>query len=308
MTQAENAAGRRAFVIFNPTKVGDEQTFRQRCEEQALLHGWPAPQFLPTTPDDPGHQMTRQALESGADLVLAAGGDGTVRVVSTGLRHSQVPCAIIPMGTGNLLARNLGVPLDPVAALVVAFTGTAQPMDLAAVVVDHDQANQTWFTGMAGVGFDAAMMRDTDENLKKVVGNVAYVVAFAKNMAALPRRVSVQIDALPAYRRKAVLMIVGNTSQLQGGILLFPDAKPDDGRLDLLLAAPVGLGMWARLMAVIVQRITRSRAIEYRTGERFVLSLEKPVPWEIDGDTEGEGRHFVFTVDPGAVLMVRPAQ
>lgn len=300
----DTASRGRVFVVFNPVKVGDEQAFRSQTEQAAKRNGWPAPEFLPTTSDDPGHAMVRQAIEQDAKLVLVAGGDGTARVVSTGLAHTEIPCAIIPMGTGNLLARNLNIPLDLVGALDVAFSGRVIPFDLAQVVVDHDEENPTKFTGMAGVGFDAAMMRDTDERLKKVVKNVAYVVAFAKHMAATPRRVRVEIDGRIVLRRRAVLMIVGNTSTLQGGIALFPDAKPDDGQLDLMLAAPTSIGTWARLVGAIMRRLRRSKAVDYRTGTRFELTLDESTPWEIDGDTEGEGRHFIFTVDPGALLVV----
>lgn len=262
--------------------------------------------MLPTRADDPGYSMTRHALEMGAELVLAAGGDGTARVVSTGLAHTQVPCAIIPMGTGNLLARNLGIPLELADALELAFTGTSRPIDIVRVVVDDDEANPTYFAGMAGVGFDAAMMRDTDERLKRVVGNAAYVVAFARTLGASPRKVRVQVDDEPPFRRTALLMLVGNTSMLQGGIRLFPDAEPDDGRLDLLLSAPTTLSKWARLARAVVIRMTRSKAVEYWSGMRVVLSLEEPALWEVDGDTQGEGGNFEFSVEPGAIRVVAP--
>lgn len=305
-TGVQQSTERRVVVVFNPAKIGDEPSFRRITTRVAAQHGWPEPTFLATSTEDPGHGMAQQALDSGATLVLAAGGDGTARVVSTTLSHTKVPCAILPLGTGNLLARNLEIPLDLEDALHVAFTGVPRAIDLAQVVVDHDSANATRFTGMAGVGFDAAMMRDTDERLKRIVKNVAYVVAFTKHMTAPPRRVSVQVDYQPAFHRKALLMIVGNTSSLQGGIVLFPKARPDDGRLDLLLAAPTSLGMWARVASAVLRRITRNKAVDYRSGTRFVLSLDEPTPWEVDGDTEGEGSHFEFSVDPGALLVVTP--
>lgn len=293
-------------VIFNPTKIVDHATLPLVLSDMAQRHGWARLVMLPTRTDDPGFSMTRMALRLGADLVLAVGGDGTVRVVSTGLAHTGVPCAIIPMGTGNLLARNLGIPLELADALELAFAGTAHPMDMIKVVVDRDEEHPTHFAGMAGVGFDAAMMQDTDERLKRVVGTAAYVVAFAKTLGTKPRKLRLRVDAEAPVRRTALLMLIGNTSTLQGGIRLFPDAEPDDGRLDLLLSAPTSLSKWARLVHAVVGGASGSKAVEYWSAARIVLSLEEPALWEVDGDTQGEGRRFEFTVEPGALLMIAP--
>lgn len=299
------STGSRVAVVFNPTKIVDDQLFITLASVLARHHGWQVPIFIATTPEDPGQQMTRAALELGADLVLAAGGDGTVRAVTTELRETGVPCGIIPMGTGNLLARNLGIPLELEPALETAFGGEHRHIDLAQLVVDRDHENPTFFTGMAGIGFDAAMMSDTDERLKRVVGNAAYVFAFARQLSMRPRKVATTVDDQPATRRKALLIMVGNTSQLQGGIQLFPDAVPDDGQLDVLLAAPTSFSKWARLVRAVLRR-KREAAVDYLAGAKIVISLEEPTVWEADGDTEGEGTHFEFTVLPRTLQVVVP--
>lgn len=293
---------RQAVVIYNPTKV-NEIEFRQLASEKAIVNRWQLT-FLATTPHDPGHGAARRALELGADLVLAAGGDGTVRAVTGELRHRAPSCAIIPVGTANLLARNLGIPLDTAQALELAFTGVPRDIDLGKLIVDHDEDNAVYFTGMAGIGFDAALMRDTSQRLKKAVGAGAYLVAFAQQLGAQPRKVRYQIDNGHHGRRKAVLILIGNTSSLQGGIKLFPDAAPDDGRLDLLLASPRTLAGWARLLNVVLYKIRRSQAVEYHSGTRIVIDLDAAAPWEIDGDTEGTGRHFEFRIVPRALRVI----
>lgn len=294
--------GRRLVVIHNPTKVGDADTFAAKLRQAAQKHGWPAPDFKPTTADDPGQAMAQAAVAEQADLVIAAGGDGTVRVVSTELRGTGIPCAIVPMGTGNLLARNLGIPLGLDAAVEVALTGQPRTIDLARLVVDRGEA--VFFTGMAGIGFDAALMDDTDENLKRVAGAIAYAVAFARQLGAPSRRVQVAVDDRVRLRRKAVLILVGNTSHLQGGFRLFPDAEPDDGRLDLLLANPRSLHGWARLVHAIVQKIRGGTEVMYYAGRRVVIDLDEPTMWELDGDTEGTGQHFEFEVVPDALRVI----
>lgn len=292
-------------VVFNPTKITDNLLFVALSEAIASNPGWELPIFLPTTADDPGNAMAQLAIELGADLVIAAGGDGTVRAVTTALSETKVPCGIVPIGTGNLLARNLGIPLELAPAVDVALTGEERDIDLARLVVDHKDDELLAFTGMAGIAFDAAMMSDTDERLKKVVGNVAYVVAFARQMSMRPRNVRVRVDDGPETRRKALLIMVGNTGQLQGGIQLFPDAKPDDGQLDVLLAAPTSLGKWARFVQGVLRRKPTPQ-IDYLAGAKVVITLDEPTVWEADGDTEGEGSHFEFSVVPKALRVMVP--
>ncbi|WP_341729655.1 diacylglycerol kinase family protein [Brooklawnia sp.] len=297
------ATRRRVAVVFNPIKL-DEDVFRRLVSAKAFEHGWAEPALLPTTLADSGEGATRLAFAAGAELILAAGGDGTVRVVTTTLRDTGVASAIIPVGTANLLARNLGIPLDIPRALDIAFTGESRKIDLARLVVDEDEANPVFFTGMAGVGFDAALMRDTDARLKKAVGSAAYLVAFAQQLGYAPRQVHYRVDGGARVQRKAVLVLVGNTRSLQGGIELFPNAVVDDGKLDLLLASPRTLAGWARVAATVVHKLHRGEAIEYHAGRSFVIDLESDAPWEVDGDTEGTGHHFEFSVLPGALTII----
>lgn len=303
--ERDPGAGRRLAVIFNPTKVVDDRLFAAVNKAVDRHPGWERPIYLPTGADDNGRAATQQALRLGAELVLAAGGDGTVRAVTTVLQHSEVPCGIIPGGTGNLLARNLEIPLDYDRALDIVFAGVQRRIDLAQLVIDHDHDHVIHFTGMAGIGFDAAMMRDTDDRLKRVAGNVAYVVAFARHLNSRPRGMRMRIDDGDARDFKAVLMMVGNTSQLQGGLRLFPDARPDDGRLDVLVAAPTTLGKWARLVSAVLRR-SRDPEVEYSQGSKIVFELDRPTECEADGDTEGKGTHFEFSVKPSALLVMAP--
>ncbi|RYZ30486.1 MAG: phosphatase PAP2 family protein, partial [Propionibacteriaceae bacterium] len=122
--------GRRAAVIYNPTKVVDWVTFRRHVEYELKARGWERTLFLETAPEDPGHAMTAQAVREGVDLVLGAGGDGTVRVICSGLADTGIPFGLIPAGTGNLLAKNIGIPLDAALALDVALDGEDKPIDL----------------------------------------------------------------------------------------------------------------------------------------------------------------------------------
>ena len=163
-----------AAVVVNPAKaVGADLrgALVRLCETQ----GWAEPLWLETTVEDPGEGQAREALEAGADVVIAAGGDGTVRCVAEVLAGTGIPLGLVPLGTGNLLARNLGVNItDPVSAAFDVLNGTERTVDVVKAKLDHSDDEQV-FLVMAGLGYDAAIMADTVDALKDRMGWLAYV-------------------------------------------------------------------------------------------------------------------------------------
>ncbi|HZC26024.1 MAG TPA: diacylglycerol kinase family protein, partial [Actinopolymorphaceae bacterium] len=188
---------RNVAVVVNPSKV--ESGFRGLVEREATRTGWNAPLWLETTPDDPGHAMVRAALDAQVDLVIAAGGDGTVRVVCAGLAGTDIPVGIVPLGTGNLLVRNLSLPLDRHAAIRTAFTGQNRVLDL--VKVDGDGLGPDRFAVMAGLGLDAAVVGEALPQLKARMGWGAYAVSMARNLSFPAVRVDITVDDAPTLRR-----------------------------------------------------------------------------------------------------------
>jgi diacylglycerol kinase family enzyme len=158
---------RRCAVIYNPTKVSEK--FRALMEDNLQRNGWRDTLWLETSVEDPGRAMTRQAVAEQVDLVIGAGGDGTIRYVADGLACSGIPLGLVPAGTGNLLARNLDLPLEEVDAIKVALSGQVRQIDLVKITVD-DRAPEH-FAVMAGIGVDAMIMDETDEDLKDKVGS-----------------------------------------------------------------------------------------------------------------------------------------
>ena len=191
MTDVEDASqSRRCAVIYNPTKISDK--FRALVEEGLQQKGWGNTLWLETSVEDPGGAIARQAVAAHVDLVIAAGGDGTIRAVADALAHTGIPLGLVPAGTGNLLARNLDLPLEEVDAIEVALSGQVRQLDLVKIIVD-DRAPEH-FAVMAGIGVDAMIMDETDEGLKDKVGSAAYFVAAAKALGRLPVRMTVQLD------------------------------------------------------------------------------------------------------------------
>lgn len=297
------SAGGCCAVIVNPTKVDGD--FRRVVGTVLRDAGFEA-RWLETRDDDPGRAMAAEAIAGAVDLVLTAGGDGTVRVVAHGLARSGIPMGIIPAGTGNLLARNLGIPLDIDAALDVALTGQTSPIDMVELSVD-DRAPER-FVVMAGTGLDAMIMDEVDPRLKARIGSAAYFVAAGKAFGRVPIPLEVTIDGDRTYRRKAMLCVIGNVGDLTGGITLIPQARPDDGVLHVYLASPQRLGHWVKVLArLATHRARRDDRVDVWRARRVEIRLQNADSYQIDGDVVGEGRVFRAEVLPGALTVRVPA-
>jgi YegS/Rv2252/BmrU family lipid kinase len=291
----------RAAVVVNPSKVIDKpETFRRNLTDALEQAGWDEPLWLETTVDDPGRGQAEQAVREGVDLVLVHGGDGTVMAAVTGLADSGVPLGLLPGGTGNLLARNLDIPQRLDEALEVALSGTTRRIDVGDV-------GDRCFVVMAGMGFDAAMVQDAPEGLKKRLGWVAYVVSGAKHLKDRRMRVDLRLDDEKPQRLLARTIVVGNVGTLQGGIPLLPDAEPDDGVLDIAVVAPRGLGEWVSVaVRVITRRRHGDRQLACYRARRIVIHTQHRHPRQLDGDPLDAGNELTVSVRPGALLLRVP--
>lgn len=295
--------GRVCAVIHNPGRIVDVDLFRRRVAHELEQRGWDEPLWLTTTTADPGYAMARQAIAARADLVLVAGGDGTVRVVCSELAHSDIPIGIVPAGTANLLCKNLGIPLDESQALSVALDGRPQPVDLVLATIDGDRRNAEHFAVMGGLGIDGQVMADTNVQLKRAVKSVAYMVAIAQNLNTPPVSATVTLDGRLLSDNPATLMLVGNVGEIQAGLSLFPHATAFDGELDLLVTGPTGFGQWFRWGVGMLRR-RHDPTVIHEQGRRVEISVAEPVPYQFDGDTQGTARTFEAEIVPGAVTVM----
>lgn len=302
---------RRAAVVVNPTKFADLDAVRRQLTDGCTRAGWAEPMWIETTAEDPGEGQARQAMDAGVDLVCPLGGDGTVRAVAQALVHSRVPIGLLPGGTGNLLARNLDLPVtDLDEALAVALTGTDHPIDVGQVRFDHSGEDQDTtervFLVMAGFGFDAAMIADAPEQLKSKVGWLAYAVSGLKNLKGPRVKVRIKADDAPSYRRHVRTVLVGNCGKLTGGIVLLPEASVDDGWLDAVALSPTGLVGWATVAARLIRK-TGHPKIEHIRCHELRVGAERPQEGQLDGDTVGQVRGMRTRIDPDALLVRLPA-
>ncbi|MCI0688505.1 MAG: diacylglycerol kinase family lipid kinase [Sporichthyaceae bacterium] len=286
-------------IVINPAKYSDGGlAIRSLIQIQAKTLGLPEPDFRETTPLDAGLGQARELVQLGTGLVIACGGDGTVRACADALAGTTVALGIVPVGTGNLLARNLGLPMEPGAAVEVALHGRERRIDLG--VVEGQR-----FAVMAGIGFDAAMVAGTSERLKSGMGWPAYLLSGAKHLFGDIMRVTVRIDDGPELQRRARLVLVGNVGRITGGIPLLPDAAPDDGLLDVVILTPRTLVGWVHVAGrVLTRRRGTSRPVERHRGKRVEVRADKPQPRELDGDNIPDAVDFVAEIEP-ATLTVR---
>jgi YegS/Rv2252/BmrU family lipid kinase len=296
---------RRLAVILNPVKVDDPGGFRTMVEVMAAESGWSSVQWWGTTVEDTGYGMAHEAAVSGANVVMAVGGDGTIRAVCEELAGTGIPVGIVPAGTGNLLARNLGIPLYLRAAVDVALNGQDRAIDM--VEVSGDEMEDATYLVMAGMGFDAAIMEGVNEDIKARVGWLAYVWSALKSLMFPAIRVEVSVDGGEFTRHRARTIVVGNVGHLQAGMPLLPDAAIDDGQLDVVLLYPRRFLSWVPLAARVLTRNPRTdETITRMTGRSVVVRSSVDAPRQLDGDLIAPGKEIRATCIHGRLLVRVP--
>jgi len=323
---ADSASSKRAALVYNPIKV-DAAALRASVERHARAAGWAAPLFFETTVDDLGDGVTRDALAEDVAAVLVAGGDGTVRAVSEAMTGSGVPLTIVPSGTGNLLARNLLLPLDDPDAMVRAtFEGETHAIDVGMVRLtrEDEETVEHAFVVMGGIGLDAAMIANTSGDLKKRVGWVAYVDGAARSLVgAKPFPVLYQLPGRKIHRAQVQSVVVANCGSLPAGLELIPDASVSDGLLDVVVFQPKGplgwLFVWRRVAwdnsvlrrfragRQILALRTRDNAVRYTRGPGIDVAAQDPQPVQLDGDEFGVAKRIHCWVEPASLLVAVPS-
>lgn len=324
-TAGADASPKRAALIYNPIKA-DKRSLRSAVSRLSAKAGWGAPLFFETTVDDLGDGIAREALAQKADAVLVAGGDGTVRAVVEALSGSGVPLTIVPSGTGNLLARNLGLPLTERDAMISAtFDGEQLPIDVgfAALTRPDGSVEERAFVVMGGMGLDAAMIANTNGDLKKRVGWIAYVDGAARSLVnAKPFRIMYQIPERRLHSARVQSILIANCGSLPAGLELIPEASVSDGLLDVVIFQPKNaLGwmlVWRRVAwdNSIMRRFragrrvlalrTKDNSVLYSRGRGIEVAATPAQPVQLDGDEFGEAIRLKCRVVPGGLLASVP--
>jgi diacylglycerol kinase family enzyme len=316
---------RQIAVVVNPTKeatVELVETVKTLCSDAGL----PEPFIFETTAEDTGRGQAHAAIEKGADVVCAAGGDGTVRAVASGMIGTGVPMGLLPVGTANIFARNLDLPLTSVEeSMAIVLGGRTRNVDVgwarvieAAPVHPLDGAIRRATEGdtqpflvVTGLGFDATMVAEADESLKKHVGWLAYFMAGARHIhdKRVPATIWLDDDEPVTTNLKSIM--VGNCGIIPGGIRLLPEATLDDGELDVALVdARAGMVGWTQVLGeVVLQRAGiksgggRLGRIEHARTRRTRIRVEAGELAQVDGEHLGQVVELECWVQPGALTV-----
>jgi diacylglycerol kinase family enzyme len=297
---------RRLAVVLNPVKVEDPAAFRELVDARAAELGWSPPRWYETTLESTGRVLARDAVRDGAELLLVCGGDGTVRAVCAGAAGTGVPVGVVPAGTGNLLARNLALPLWLNGAVEVALNGQDRRIDLVRVSGDGIPDDEHYLV-MAGMGFDAAVMEEASDRVKAHVGWLAYVLSGLRLMMYPPVRLEVRVDGGTWTRHRARTVVVGNVGFLQAGLPLLPDAVIDDGWLDAVIVNPRRSRHWLVVAVRVAARLrTVDETVNRVTGRVIEVRAAVDTPRQVDGDPVGAGRVLRCECLPGQLVVRVP--
>ncbi len=285
----------RVAIIANSASGSsiDDETLRAAWDDMDVETEW-----MPTTEQSPGTEQAARAAASGVDTVVACGGDGTVRAVLEGVAGTSAHLGIVPLGTGNLLASNLDLPsgLDAVA---ISVSGVPRRLDVGVV-------NGERFAVMAGVGLDAAMVGEASSNLKRRIGTLAYVVSALKQVRSLRSqifRADVEADG-ESWSGRSAMVLVGNCGAVSGGLTVFPDAEPDDGRLDVAIVTATSLRAWLSILSrMVLSRPQRADFVRRSRARHIEVRLDRPMPYELDGEIRPAARVLDVSVEPAAVSV-----
>jgi len=298
---AKNATTKavKALVIVNPIS-GNRRSRRGRPERVAAFLRRARMDCPMEVTERPGHatELARKALESGAERVICVGGDGTLNEVAKVLVGAESALALVPMGSGNGLARHLGIPLDLEGALRVAMGGVVD-------VVDTAEANGTRFFNVMGLGLDAEIGRRF--NAMKARGLLTYFYEGLKSFVLYRPGVYEIESGGEALRRRACIVAIANSAQYGGNAYIAPQASIKDGKLNLVVVEPPGpIGALAIAYRLFARSIDRSSKISALCAESFVLSLPQPGFFHADGEIFECGRELAVRALPASLRVVLP--
>jgi diacylglycerol kinase (ATP) len=262
--------------------------------------GYTHPLWYEVAKSSKAHKAIRKALDKGARLLFIWGGDGMVQRCIDAVRGHDVALAILPAGTGNLLATDLGIPRDIARAVEIGLEGERRRLDVGV-------ANGERFAVMAGTGFDAIMIRETSSQEKEELGRLAYIRSSVKAMRARRVRMSVRLDGAKWFKGKASCVLIGNIGKATGGIQVFDDASPFDGILNVGLVTTKNVWEWARVfLRLATDRRGPTQLLKRGTARKITVRLQRKRPYEIDGGIRPATKKLEIRIRARAVTLCVP--
>jgi diacylglycerol kinase (ATP) len=245
-------------------------------------------------------KYARRALAEGADVIFVWGGDGTVQRCIDALAGTEAVIAILPAGTANLLAANLGIPADLTEAVKIGLVGDRRQLDTGSLNGEH-------FAVMAGAGFDARMIKEADSGMKDRVGRAAYLYAGARNLSARRVKATIEVDGRQFFKGRISCVLVGNVGKVVGGVEAFSGAQPDDGILELGVVTAKNPVEWMRTFGrVALGDAQESPFVEVTSGKKFRIGFDRRLPCELDGGARSAVKKMRIKVHPASIKICVP--
>jgi len=263
-------------------------------------HGVDDPMWVEVPKSRKAPKQVKRLLNEGADHFLVWGGDGMAQRCIDTLAGTGATMAIVPAGTANLLATNLGIPKDVERAVRVGLGGHHRDLDVGRI-------NGERFLVMAGVGFDALMIRDADRDLKDRVGRAAYIWTGAHHIREDPVETRIIVDGTTWFHGDSTCVLVANVGTIIGGITAFESARPDDGQLEVGVVTASGMLQWGRVMArMVTGRPDKTPLIQMTAGTKIDVQLARKRPYELDGGARPAARRLKIRIQPAALPICTP--
>lgn len=264
-------------------------------------HGVTDPLWVEVPKSRRAPAQVKRLLKKGADHFFVWGGDGMAQRCIDTLAGTDATMAIIPAGTANLLASNLGIPKNIEGAVMIGLHGRHRKIDVV-------RMNGERFAVMAGAGFDANMINGADGGLKDKLGRAAYVWTGARGFRNPPFKAKIQVDGSPWYEGPASCILAGNVGALFGGVRVFDDAEPDDGMFDVAVVTAEGMAQWARTVGRTLTASPEQSPFFHSTkARRIKVKLNRKVLYEMDGGARTKVKAYRLKIEPGAIAVCVPA-
>ena len=263
--------------------------------------GFSQPLWYETSENRSASTCAQQAVAEGADLLFVWGGDGTVQRCIDAVAGTGATVAVLPAGTGNLLATNLRIPQDITEAVEIGLHGDRRTLDTGTVNGEH-------FAVMAGAGMDVLMLRDAGEGLKDRFGRATYLWSGARNLAAKPVNAQVDVDGRRFYTGKITCVLLGNLKEVFGRIEVFDGSRPDDGLLEVGVVTAKTRAQWLRTISrVVLGRAENSPFVLTAQGTRMSVTFDAPTAYELDGGVRKATKELSVEVRPKSITVCVPA-
>jgi len=291
----------RAVVITNPAAARANGAGLRTARER-LTAGGLTVEVLAT--EGPGHaeRLAREAAAGGADLLIAHGGDGTVMEVASALVGTARPLGLLPAGTGNLLAGNLGIRRSPRQAADIILAGVTRRVDMGRLTTSTGTRH---FLVAAGAGFDAELMHRTPSHHKRAFGVAAYVATAVGLATALTRAaVRIETDAVTLETRAAMVLIANCRELIPGLLPLGPQIAPDDGVLDVVVMDATSLpGAAGVAWHLLLRRPQAHAGITFLRARTVKLTADTDLPVQADGELCGRAPLDIAVVPAGLTVL-----